>query len=116
MMNPRTVLLGVLSNCARILILSFTYWRYVALYTVNTKQLYSICTMVDRRCTNVIQMFCVSLVADTSGLKVLINIQATFTQRDIHPMLNQCWASVVDAGPTLILHWAIVSCLLGDSH
>ena len=25
--------------------------------------------------------------------------------RDIHPLLDQCWASVYDAGPTLIQQW-----------
>ena len=24
---------------------------------------------------------------------------------DIHPMLDQCWASVVDGGPPLVQHW-----------
>ena len=28
-------------------------------------------------------------------------------------MLDQCWASVVDAGPTLDQHWIYVPCLLG---
>ena len=28
-------------------------------------------------------------------------------------MLDQCWASVVDGGPTLVQHWVDVSCLLG---
>ena len=28
-------------------------------------------------------------------------------------MLDQCWPTVYDAGPTLIQHWAIVSCLVG---
>ena len=28
-------------------------------------------------------------------------------------MLNQCWASVVDAGPTFIQHWVNVLCLSG---
>ena len=31
----------------------------------------------------------------------------------IDPMLVQCWASVVDGGPTLDQHWVYVSCLLG---
>ena len=30
-------------------------------------------------------------------------------------MLVQCWASVVDDGPTLALHWVDVSCPLGNS-
>ena len=29
------------------------------------------------------------------------------------PMLDQCWANVVDGGPTLVQHWIHVSCLLG---
>ena len=32
--------------------------------------------------------------------------------RDIEPMLGQCWADVVDGGPTLTRHWFNVSCLL----
>ena len=31
--------------------------------------------------------------------------------RDIDSMLGQCWASVYDAGPTLVQHWVDVSCL-----
>ena len=36
--------------------------------------------------------------------------------RDIDPMLVQCWASVVDDGPTLNQHWVNVSttCLLAS--
>ena len=30
--------------------------------------------------------------------------------RDTHPFVDQCWASVVDAGPTLIHQWISVSC------
>ena len=33
--------------------------------------------------------------------------------RDIEAMLGQCWADVVDGGPTLNQHWFNVSCLLG---
>ena len=33
--------------------------------------------------------------------------------RGFHPMLFQCWASVVDGGPTLKQHWVNASCLLG---
>ena len=29
-------------------------------------------------------------------------------------MLNQCWANVVDDGPTLVQHWVDVLCLLGE--
>ena len=32
--------------------------------------------------------------------------------RDIYLMLDQCWASVYDAGPALVQHWVDVSCLL----
>ena len=28
-------------------------------------------------------------------------------------MFDQCWANVVDGGPTLVEHWVDVSCLLG---
>ena len=33
--------------------------------------------------------------------------------RDIEPLLDQCWASVVDGGPTLNQQWLNVSCLVG---
>ena len=32
--------------------------------------------------------------------------------RDFDPMLYQCWASVVNGGPTLLQHWVDVPCLL----
>ena len=31
-------------------------------------------------------------------------------------MFDQCWANVVDGGPTLVEHWVDVSWLLGDPH
>ena len=34
----------------------------------------------------------------------------------IHPVLFECWASVVDAGPLLTQHCFNVSCLLGVRH
>ena len=42
---------------------------------------------------------------------------ANFMQQtwDIHPMLVQCWASVVYAGPALCQHWMNVPCLLGTT-
>ena len=33
--------------------------------------------------------------------------------RDIEPLLDQYWASVVDGGPTLNQQWLNVSCLVG---
>ena len=33
--------------------------------------------------------------------------------RHIDPMLEQCWADVVDGGPTLVQHWVDVLCLSG---
>ena len=42
---------------------------------------------------------------------VALQIAAQQT-RDIDPMLGQCWASVVDAVPTLPQHWVNVLCLL----
>ena len=33
--------------------------------------------------------------------------------RHIDPMLDQCWANVVDGGPTLVQLWIDVLCLLG---
>ena len=35
--------------------------------------------------------------------------------RDFDPMLDHCWASVVNGGPTLVQHFVDVSCLLGRS-
>ena len=35
--------------------------------------------------------------------------------RDIEPMLGQCWADVLDVGPTLIQLCFNVSCLLGNN-
>ena len=32
---------------------------------------------------------------------------------NIHPLLDQCWSTVYDAGPTVIQQWVNVSCLLG---
>ena len=34
--------------------------------------------------------------------------------RDIDPMLDRCWASVVVGVPILFQHWVDVSCLLGS--
>ena len=36
--------------------------------------------------------------------------------RGIEPMLGQCWAAVVDGGPTLTQYWVNVSCLLVGQH
>ena len=33
--------------------------------------------------------------------------------RYIYPMFDQCWANVIDGGPTLVKHQVDVSCLLG---
>ena len=33
--------------------------------------------------------------------------------RHIYPLFDQCWANVVDVGPTLVKQWVDVSCLLG---
>ena len=40
--------------------------------------------------------------------------ETTQQTRDIDPMLDQCWASVVDGGQTLVQHWVDVSFLLGS--
>ena len=40
-------------------------------------------------------------------------ISQTQQTRDSEPMLVQCWADVVDGGPTLSQHWFTGSCLLG---
>ena len=34
--------------------------------------------------------------------------------RYIHPILDQCWASVVDGETKLVQYWVDVSCLLGN--
>ena len=34
-------------------------------------------------------------------------------RRDIGPVLDLCWPTVFDAGPTLIQHWANILCLVG---
>ena len=46
----------------------------------------------------------------------VIGITQQTRTRDIYPMLDQCWASVVDGGPTLVQHWVdvIVSFMLGQ--
>ena len=37
----------------------------------------------------------------------------THQTRHIYSMLDQCWPTVYDDGPTLVKHWVDVSCLLG---
>ena len=48
---------------------------------------------------------------DHSDLLTLF-VSCIYTTRDIEPMLGQCWADVVDGGPTLTQHWLNVSCKL----
>ena len=43
-----------------------------------------------------------------------IKIEHTQETQDIETMLGQCWADVVDIGPTLTQHWFNVSCLLSS--
>ena len=38
---------------------------------------------------------------------------STQQTRHMGLMLEQCWANVVDGGPTLVQHWIDVLCLLG---
>ena len=46
----------------------------------------------------------------------IIHRQITAQQTgDFHPILVQCWPSVVDDGPTLYQHCVNVSCLLGKN-
>ena len=47
-----------------------------------------------------------------SGIFLSADTQQT---RDVDRMLFQCWADVVDGGPTLKQHWVNVSCLLGTT-
>ena len=43
----------------------------------------------------------------------LLFVNSTEQTQDIDPILNQSWATVYDAGPTLFQHWVNASCLLG---
>ena len=36
--------------------------------------------------------------------------------RQIYPMLDQCWTTVYDVGPTLVKHWVDLSCFLSIDH
>ena len=49
----------------------------------------------------------------SSDLIMLLVIRNQQT-RDIEPLLVQCWASVVDGGPTLNQQWLNLSSSLGD--
>ena len=40
-------------------------------------------------------------------------VSTTQQTRHTFPMFDQCWAIVVDGGPTLVRHWVDVSCFLG---
>ena len=40
--------------------------------------------------------------------------RGTQQARDIEPVLGQCWADVVDGGPTSTQHWFNVPCLQGS--
>ena len=52
---------------------------------------------------------CMIVCINTVKTWTLYNKQA----RDIHPSLDQCWASVVDGGPTLIQNgWMSLVCLV----
>ena len=52
---------------------------------------------------------CMIVSINTVKTWTLYNKQA----RDIHPSLDQCWASVVDGGPTLIQNgWMSLACLV----
>ena len=51
-----------------------------------------------------------SYISPVTHRWVVISTQQT---PDTDPLLDQCWPSVVDGGPTLIQQWVIVSCLLG---
>ena len=61
--------------------------------------------------------FCLSVLGlcwQSSHRPVSITCSAISQQtRDNEPMLGQCWADVVDSGPTLNQDWFNVSCLLG---
>ena len=67
-------------------------------------------------------------VADASGRIVdLMNENGSTMQysgdtvrdqqtRDIGPMLDRCWTSVVDGGPTMAQHWFDFSCSLTEHY
>ena len=43
---------------------------------------------------------------------IIVCVPTSQQTRDIEPLLDQCWSTVYDAGPTLIQQWLNVSCLL----
>ena len=55
-----------------------------------------------------------SLLAENKLLSSEFDSLSTQRTRDIDPMLDRCWASVLDGGTTLVQHWVDVSCLLGN--
>ena len=54
------------------------------------------------------------VVSDAVGARVVLG-DLNVKMENADPMFDQCWASVVDGGPTLVKHWVDVSCLLGYS-
>ena len=64
------------------------------------------------RCTSVHVVVVSVQTLDAVTLVMMLNVLTSQQTRDIHPMLHQCWASVVDGEPTLVQHWVRVSCLL----
>ena len=107
-------------NCSIFLIHNMITLGYFQLpnYPANTRLLYIICNNVGptsktlgRRCTNVIQKFCVCWVELSYKLLLLQGLQTALI-RDVHPMLGWCWISVTDGVPTLMQHWVNASPLL----
>ena len=41
-------------------------------------------------------------------------VENTENIRDVHPMLDWCWATVYDVGQTLDQHWVNASCYMGN--
>ena len=73
-------------------------------------------TTLAQRWSNIVPMApvcCVnSLLEHFAAVAFNFSQQTSSSQqtRDIKPMLNQWWSTVYDADPTLIQHWANVSC------
>ena len=91
----------------------------ISLYTpVNTKHLYNICTMLDRRrrrWADVVQMLYKCFVPAGTEFSVTITVErmATYPSNlDLIPVFYQRWASVVNGGPMLSQHWGYVFCSL----
>ena len=79
--------------------------------------------MVYTKYFNVVRVKGLQYVADSDVISPVVDtlenndfwIKITQTLRSKQEGLAQCWANVVDDGPTLYRHWLNDSCLLGDN-